>query len=90
MNVDQFSAAFNIIKSLLPPKAVASLRFVNSKNLNDYITEDNMLKCWGGTDDHHFKFEPEKSVRRDFSCNNEHGSILSKDENDNTTTVRKV
>lgn len=71
------SAAFNIIKALLPPKAVQSLRFVTSKNLNEYITEENMLTCWGGKDDYQYKFEPEQLTQTDL--------IETKDENDNTT-----
>lgn len=53
-------AAFKIIKALLPPKAVASMRFVSPKNIGEYITEDCQLKCWGGKDDYEFSFEPEK------------------------------
>lgn len=69
----------------MPPKAVAALRFVNAKNLNEYITEENMLTCWGGTDDYEFKFSPEQNgpiyentaVQKDLT--------MQKDENDNTT-----
>lgn len=76
-------AAFKIIKALLPPKAVASLRFVNSKNLSEYIAVENILTCWGGKDDYQFKFEPEN-----FINNNNYGEeFITTDENDNTTVI---
>ncbi|XP_031618036.1 motile sperm domain-containing protein 2-like [Contarinia nasturtii] len=84
------NAAFNIIKALLPAKAVASLRFVNSKNLGEYMTEENMLTCWGGKDDYHFKFEPSKLTHAnefDSNMNGQKGIIIPKDENDNTTVI---
>lgn len=52
-------ATFQIIKKLLPAKAVDRLRNINSKNISEYIDEDNMLKSWGGKDDYVFKFIPE-------------------------------
>lgn len=86
-----FAAAFNIIKALLPPKAVAALRFVNAKNLNEYITEENMLTCWGGNDDYQFKFIPEQQngpTSMDTTTATTTGRnelTIQKDENDNTT-----
>lgn len=44
----------------MPPKAVAAMRFVNSKTVSEYISVDNLLVSWGGKDDYEFKFEPEK------------------------------
>lgn len=76
------SAAFNIIKALLPPKAVAALRFVNTKNISEYITEENMLTCWGGKDDYQFKFVPEQIKDKDSIYEN-----ITKDENGNRTIV---
>lgn len=87
-----FAAAFNIIKALLPPKAVVALRFVNSKNLNEYISEENMLTCWGGKDDYQFKFIPEQpqygSTSDEATTTTTTGQnelTIQKDENDNTT-----
>lgn len=82
-------AAFNIIKALLPPKAVASLRFVNAKNLSEYISEENMLTCWGGKDDYHYKFEPSKIHANGLndSINGQKGIIITKDENDNNMVM---
>lgn len=65
------------------------MRFVNSKNLSEYITEENMLTCWGGKDDYHFKFERSMSVHANElngSKSSQKGIIMTKDENDNTTT----
>lgn len=76
MSIYSFSAAFKIIKALLPPKAVAALRFVNSKSLGEYITKENMLTCWGGTDDYQYQFEDERSIAND--------TIITTDQNDNT------
>lgn len=53
------TATFKIIKGLLPPKAVAALHFVNKKNLKEFISPDQQLRCWGGTDDYTFKFVPQ-------------------------------
>lgn len=81
-----FAAAFNIIKALLPPKAVAALRFVNAKNLNEYISEDNMLTCWGGTDDYQFKFVPEQIQEPTSEHSTGRNELtIQKDENENTT-----
>lgn len=44
----------------MPAKAVASMRFVTMKSVTDYISTDNLLTCWGGTDDYQFEFEPEQ------------------------------
>lgn len=54
------------------------MRFVNQKNLNQYIAVENMLTCWGGEDDYTFKFEDEKLSTE---------TIMTTDENDNTTIV---
>lgn len=58
----KFLAGIKIIKSLLPPKAVSSMKFVDSKNIREYISTDCMLTSWGGTDDYAFQFEPENAV----------------------------
>jgi hypothetical protein len=53
-------AAFKIIKSWLPAKAVQKIKFVNKTNLKDYVEADQALKCWGGLDDYSFTFVPEQ------------------------------
>jgi hypothetical protein len=52
-------AAFKIIKSWLPAKAVQKIKFVNKANLKDYVEPEQALKCWGGLDDYTFTFVPE-------------------------------
>uniref|UniRef100_A0A1B6CK24 MSP domain-containing protein n=1 Tax=Clastoptera arizonana TaxID=38151 RepID=A0A1B6CK24_9HEMI len=53
------NAAFKVIKNWLPSKAVQKIKFVNRSNLNDYVTPDQALRCWGGNDDYVFKFIPD-------------------------------
>lgn len=55
------NAAFKIIKGLLPPKAVAKMKFLNCKTIKDIVDENNSLKSWGGLDTYEFKFEPEQT-----------------------------
>lgn len=77
---------------MLPPKAVASLRFVNSKNLHEYITEESMLCCWGGKDDYKFRFSPEKDCLHNdhmYELSGMNESLTQKDENDNTDQFSK-
>lgn len=54
------SATFTIIKKLLPAKAVECLKFINLKTIKQYVSEDNMLACWGGKDTYEYTFVPEK------------------------------
>uniref|UniRef100_A0A1B0D6P0 Uncharacterized protein n=1 Tax=Phlebotomus papatasi TaxID=29031 RepID=A0A1B0D6P0_PHLPP len=44
------NTTFKIIKTLLPAKAVARMKFVNSKTLNEFVDESNMLTIWGGNE----------------------------------------
>lgn len=53
-------AAFKIIKSWLPAKAVQKIKFVNKINLKEFVEPDQALKCWGGLDDYIFAFIPEQ------------------------------
>jgi hypothetical protein len=50
------NAAFKIIKSWLPAKAIPRIKFVNKNTLKDYIDPNDILKCWGGNNDYTFKF----------------------------------
>lgn len=43
----------------MPPKAVAAIKTVTYKNIRDYVSEESMLKSWGGKDEYIFSFEPE-------------------------------
>ncbi|CAG9120294.1 unnamed protein product [Plutella xylostella] len=53
------SAAFKVIKSLLPAKAVEMMKFVSKDNLKELVSPDQALTCWGGNDDYTFEFVPE-------------------------------
>jgi hypothetical protein len=56
------NATFQIIKKLLPAKAVERLRFVTAKTLKDYVDVDNQLDIWGGNDSTPFVFVPENRM----------------------------
>lgn len=57
--INPILATFQIIKKLLPAKAVARMKFLNSKNMKEFINPENMLTCWGGQDEYVFSFVPE-------------------------------
>lgn len=35
------------------------MKFVNKKNLKEYVSPENMLRCWGGLDDYQFQWVPQ-------------------------------
>ncbi|CAH2064865.1 unnamed protein product, partial [Iphiclides podalirius] len=53
------SAAFKVIKSLLPAKAVEKMKFVAKDTLKEYVPPEQALACWGGKDNYAFEFVPE-------------------------------
>lgn len=53
------SAAFKVIKSLLPAKGVEKMKFVNKDTLKTYVSPEQALVCWGGQDTYEFEFVPE-------------------------------
>lgn len=56
------NAAFKIIKSLLPPKAVEIMKFCNKDTLKDIVSPEQALACWGGKDNYTFEFIPENKT----------------------------
>ncbi|XP_063695868.1 motile sperm domain-containing protein 2-like [Culicoides brevitarsis] len=54
------NATFQIIKKLLPAKAVARLKFLNAKNIREYVDEDNMPVLWKGNNKYEYSWVPEK------------------------------
>lgn len=56
------NAAFNIIKSWLPAKAVPKIKFVKKSNIKEYVDLNVALKSWGGKSEYSFKFIPEDQV----------------------------
>ncbi|XP_072946738.1 motile sperm domain-containing protein 2-like [Epargyreus clarus] len=53
------SAAFKLIKSLLPARGVEKMKFVNNEALKEFVAPDQALACWGGQDKYVFEFVPE-------------------------------
>ncbi|CAH0404091.1 unnamed protein product [Chilo suppressalis] len=53
------NAAFKIVKSLLPAKAVERMRFANKDTLKSVVAPEQALVCWGGKDPYVFEFIPE-------------------------------
>ncbi|KAH8366240.1 hypothetical protein KR093_010870, partial [Drosophila rubida] len=52
------NAAFKVIKALLPPKAVEILKMISKKDITQYVSKDNSLVSWGGTDNYEYSFVP--------------------------------
>lgn len=53
------NAAFKIIKGWLPPAAVKKIKFLTKSNMGEYLTEENRLEEWGGTDSWQYHWESE-------------------------------
>lgn len=53
------SAAFKVIKTLLPAKAVSKMKFLSKDTLKEIVSPEQALTCWGGKDDYTFEFIPE-------------------------------
>ncbi|CAG4952817.1 unnamed protein product [Parnassius apollo] len=53
------SAAFKVIKSLLPAKGVEKMKFVTKDTLKEFVAPEQALTCWGGKDNYVFEFVPE-------------------------------
>ncbi|XP_017137063.1 motile sperm domain-containing protein 2 [Drosophila miranda] len=51
------NAAFKLVKTFLPAKALEILRVTSKKDITEYVDKDNCLKLWGGNDDYEYKFE---------------------------------
>jgi len=52
-------AAFKIIKTWLPEKAVKKINFVNKSTLKNFVEPERALASWGGQDNYEFAFIPE-------------------------------
>lgn len=61
------NAAFKIIKTMLPAKAVQKIKFVDKKSLKDYVDSTQALKSWGGQDPYEFTFVPENAKKVHFA-----------------------
>ena len=54
-------ATWTIVKNFIPTKSAEKIRFVNKKNITNYIDKDQCLVSWGGTDKYNYEI-PEESV----------------------------
>lgn len=54
-----YLAAFKIIKTWLPAKAVKKIKFLTKQNLNEFVPKESIMVSWGGEDSYSFSFEPE-------------------------------
>lgn len=52
-------AAFKIIKTWLPAKAVKKIKFLSKNNLYEFVSKESSMVSWGGENDYEFSFEPE-------------------------------
>lgn len=52
-------AAFKIIKTWLPAKAVKKIKFLSKHNLNEFVPKESTMISWGGEDYYEFSFIPE-------------------------------
>ena len=55
------SAAFKVIKGWLPPAAVKKIKFLTKTNMNDFVSDDQRLEEWGGTDNWQYVWQPEET-----------------------------
>jgi len=63
------NAAFKIIKSWLPAKAIPKIKNVNKSTLKDYVDPNDILVCWGGNNDYIFQFVPAVQTNGDGALN---------------------
>ncbi|XP_023342819.1 motile sperm domain-containing protein 2 [Eurytemora carolleeae] len=72
------NAAWKIIKAWLPAAAVKKIKFLTKSNMGEYITDDNRLEAWGGSDPWEYCFEEESvaNVVNNHSKTNGTGSYI--------------
>ncbi|KAI5632846.1 MSP (Major sperm protein) domain-containing protein [Phthorimaea operculella] len=91
------SATFKVVKKLLPPEASDMMKFASKDNiLKDFVSPDQALTSWGGTNNYEFKFVPEKknnkkvsfssTVDRQVSSNSTNSTISTMSENSTNFT----
>jgi len=56
------NAAFKIIKGWLPAAAVKKIKFLTKSNMGEYLTEENRLEEWGGSDPWQYQWEHEGTI----------------------------
>lgn len=63
------NTAFKMIKSWLPPKAIPKIKFVHKSNIHELVEPNDILTCWGGSNEYTFKFVPEAQNNIDATVN---------------------
>ncbi|KAG6797794.1 motile sperm domain-containing protein 2 [Apis mellifera caucasica] len=63
------NTAFKIIKSWLPPKAIPKIKFVHKGNIHELVDPNDVLTCWGGSNEYLFKFVSEAQNNIDTTMN---------------------
>ncbi|XP_033328315.1 motile sperm domain-containing protein 2 [Megalopta genalis] len=62
-------AAFKVIKSWLPPKAIPKIKFVQKNSIQEYVNQSDILISWGGSNDYTFQFVPEAQTNAEATMN---------------------
>lgn len=92
--INIISAGFKIIKSFLPPRTVAAMRFVSAKNIHEYIPSQYVMRRWGGKVDYEYIHEQDvkQAVNLDDAILEFSGSTETINNNNNTIlqTPKKV
>ncbi|XP_066154921.1 motile sperm domain-containing protein 2-like [Euwallacea fornicatus] len=76
------NAAFKIVKSWLPEKALEKLKMVGKKDLANFVPKSQALTSWGGESTYVFRFISEESQKTDQTLPIETGT--------GATNIRKV
>lgn len=63
------SAAFKIIKTWLPEKAIEKIKQIKKGGIGEYVPLDQALVSWGGNDDYIFTFVPLEQVSSENNLN---------------------
>ena len=63
------NTGFKIIKSWLPPKAIPKIKFVQKNNIHEFVEPNDILTCWGGSNEYVFKFVSEAQNNVDATMN---------------------
>ncbi|XP_050513379.1 motile sperm domain-containing protein 2 [Diabrotica virgifera virgifera] len=53
------TAAFKIVKTLLPEKAKEKIKFISKKDISTFVPTEHIITSWGGKNPYVFSFVPE-------------------------------
>ncbi|XP_076169948.1 motile sperm domain-containing protein 2-like isoform X2 [Ptiloglossa arizonensis] len=63
------NAAYKVINSWLPPKAITKIQFVHKSYVQEFVDPNDILISWGGNNDYTFKFVSEVQNNTDTTMN---------------------